>query len=1533
MFMFFGLLSTVLLCSSLHVLHVFSVLWQFLRAFLSVCAWWAGIYYSLVRLTRYGRYLWKLKRPKRFRRRALPYHLVLRCRRRRGNRPPPKWRWRRKKKRSWSHKTRDSPCGTQWDSGGVSSDTYKSFFDLHDPLSLSRSFSLQVVSHGRYTGLVNEESILQTLYRLSEIRQTYLRLAEMQLSTPKDADGFWQVPMIWDTGASIGLTPFRSDFIHYEKLEGVTVRDIARENKVFGIGTAMWKFITRLGHEVFLPVICYHVEHAEIRLMSPQLYFKRAGGYATVNSHNVTFHLPDDNIIDIPICPVMNLPLVDKVGTCERQKREYGPHLLSMSSPLNDFATEPTVLEPTTTSGRDSMFQAINRTQAATHNICLPCVADETNQQLTGPQKELLTWHWKLSINMSHIQELMRDRTFKLPDGTEKILPPIIPTKHVTTKSCPIPLCMSCELAKMRAKSPGVKISKAIEAKAGILSRDSYEPGDMVSSDQFNVHTPGRRLKGYGRESKDSSYHGGTVYIDAASGLVHVHMQVSLGAEETLVGKHKFEQIVMDLASVTVKRYHSDNGVFDTTVFREDCVAKEQKQTFSGVGAKHQNAVAERCIQTMSYWARTMMVHAAIHWPADGADNLRLWPFAMQHAAWLYNRLPNRRTGLTPLEIFTKTKADHGDLLRAHVWGCPVFVLDPTLQDGKKIPKWNKRSRLGQFLGFSDEHSSLVGRIRNLATNYVSPQYHVVYDDLFQTIFNGSTIAESGADAIFEQLFANAREHYAPVERDLNGNVEYEPPPLDDMWLSEAERREKRVQLERRRVREKELWLQREREIAELVRARETPSPSHPHSDLPQVSDDESDDSDDESLAPTPPEAVADVPTEDTNGRPRRERRQTKRLVEDPTWNTSSSVDPNRFPVLSGTRQTPVLASLARAPRSDKRYRAQYVRRTREYEEQTLNLLDWGQDATLRSFLQSEIAPYIQLAYNEVEFGSIDDTKLLRDFYVNYADPFVLAAKTTASSADNPTWNEAMNGPFAEEYWKAAEVEIRTLEDIEAWTVVERDEAENILPGTWAFKCKRYPDGSVKKFKARFCARGDRQKEGIDFFETYAPVAQWVTIRAMLILECMLGLVSKQGDITCAFLHAQLEPHERIYVEMPRGFKQYDSRGRPKILKLRRFLYGLRQSPRAFWVYMTEKLEAAGLVQSQIDPCLFVGPKVIVVMYVDDILFWSTDEKHIYDLGMQLREAQVDLEEESDAAGFLGVDLVRLPDGKIHLKQPGLIQRVISALGFNINETSAKSTPAERKPLTKDEDGEPPQETFSYASVVGMLLYLSGHSRPDLQYSVSQVARFMFSPKRSHELALKRIGRYLVGTADKGTILNPKDAKCLNIDAYPDADFAGMYGYEKSNDPVCVRSRTGYIIALANCPVLTYSSLQVETALSTMQAEIYALAQCCKALFPIIKLARELSAAVGLPEGGPPTMKITLHEDNSGALILANTIPPEFTPRSKFYALKTIWFREQIALLKIDVVKIETKYQWGDICTKMPPVVTFEFLRELIMGW
>ena len=105
-----------------------------------------------------------------------------------------------------------------------------------------------------------------------------------------------------------------------------------------------------------------------------------------------------------------------------------------------------------------------------------------------------------------------------------------------------------------------------------------------------------------------------------------------------------------------------------------------------------------------------------------------------------------------------------------------------------------------------------------------------------------------------------------------------------------------------------------------------------------------------------------------------------------------------------------------------------------------------------------------------------------------------------------------------------------------AWEVVEQKSEMNVLKSTWAFKLKRYPDGLIKKFKARFCARGDMQLEGINFFETYAPVVQWITVRLMLILEVLLGLKYKQGNVTAAFLHADLGKDEKVFMDMPRVF-------------------------------------------------------------------------------------------------------------------------------------------------------------------------------------------------------------------------------------------------------------------------------------------------------------------------------------------------------------------------------------------------------------
>jgi hypothetical protein len=135
---------------------------------------------------------------------------------------------------------------------------------------------------------------------------------------------------------------------------------------------------------------------------------------------------------------------------------------------------------------------------------------------------------------------------------------------------------------------------------------------------------------------------------------------------------------------------------------------------------------------------------------------------------------------------------------------------------------------------------------------------------------------------------------------------------------------------------------------------------------------------------------------------------------------------------------------------------------------------------------------------------------------------------------------------------------------------------------------------------------------------------------------------------------------------------------------------------------------AAGMEVSKLDPCLFVSDKVTAVAFVDDVLFWSTDKAYINELGSRLREEGLLLEEEGDAAGYLGVEITKTEEGLIEMKQTGLIDCVLEALGLDTKYATNKWTPAEGKPLTKEADGEPPQGSFSYSNVVGMLLYLAG---------------------------------------------------------------------------------------------------------------------------------------------------------------------------------------------------------------------------------
>jgi hypothetical protein len=456
--------------------------------------------------------------------------------------------------------------------------------------------------------------------------------------------------------------------------------------------------------------------------------------------------------------------------------------------------------------------------------------------------------------------------------------------------------------------------------------------------------------------------------------------------------------------------------------------------------------------------------------------------------------------------------------------------------------------------------------------------------------------------------------------------------------------------------------------------------------------------------------------------------------------------------------------------------------------------------------------------------------------------------------------------------------------------------------------------------------RGDRQVEGIDYDEKYAPVVSWSTVRMMLCLSASTGLATKQVDFSNAFVHAHLKPNENIFVACPRGFETDTDDA--KVLKLRRSLYGLVQAPLYWGNHLKSALEEEGMKQSVSDPCMYMGDGMIAVTYVDDVLFFGKNEEAIDAKISAIAARGFKLTVEDDVHTFLGVAVKRHANGDIEMKQPGLIAKVLKTCAMT--DCNTKATPCNQVPLGTDPDGAPIIGNFDYASVVGMLMYLSSNTRPDIQYAVHQCARFTHFPKRSHEDAILRICRYLQGSKDKGMRFKPDDK--LKIDCYVDADFAGLYNVENHQDPVCVKSRTGYCLTLGSCPLLWVSKLQTEIALSTTEAEYIALSQSMRDLIPMRRLIKEAGEALGFDLSATASLHSTVFEDNNGAISLA--LSPKISPRTKHIAVKYHHFRTSIGEANgIVIEKIDTDKQKADIFTKGLSAEQHQAIRKLLLGW
>jgi hypothetical protein len=495
-----------------------------------------------------------------------------------------------------------------------------------------------------------------------------------------------------------------------------------------------------------------------------------------------------------------------------------------------------------------------------------------------------------------------------------------------------------------------------------------------------------------------------------------------------------------------------------------------------------------------------------------------------------------------------------------------------------------------------------------------------------------------------------------------------------------------------------------------------------------------------------------------------------------------------------------------------------------------------------------------------------------------------------------------------------------------------------VVSAIWSFKWKRLPDWTISKHKARVCPHGGQQIHGINYWETYAPVVQWSTVRLALILSTLGNLKSRQVDYVQAYTQAEIDCD--LYMSVPAGFIVQDNKlafmeglrtkhhPNDHVLKLKKNMYGLRQAGYNWFEKLSTGLFHRGFIQSQIDKCLFLRSDCILVVYVDDCLFFSRSDTTLDYLIASLEQNFV-LTQEGDVGAFLGIDVRKHDNGSLELVQPGLIQKIVTACGLQDN-SQIHDTPSKSEILQRtDPDNLLRETTWNYRMLIGMLTYLSASSRPDIAYAVHQCARFSVNPQWCHKLAIKRIVCYLKGTQTQGYHLQPTPARTL--DCYVDADFTGNWTLSTLHDPNSVKSRTGYVIMFADCPILWASKLQSEIALSTTEAEYIALSQAMRDLIPMRSLLHEISTITKMNIGNTRTFWSTVYEDNKGCVdVIAS---PKVNPRTRHISIKYHHFHEHVKNGNIIVKWIDTKNQLADIFTKPLSKQSFTYLRKRLLGW
>ena len=528
------------------------------------------------------------------------------------------------------------------------------------------------------------------------------------------------------------------------------------------------------------------------------------------------------------------------------------------------------------------------------------------------------------------------------------------------------------------------------------------------------------------------------------------------------------------------------------------------------------------------------------------------------------------------------------------------------------------------------------------------------------------------------------------------------------------------------------------------------------------------------------------------------------------------------------------------------------------------------------------------------------------DEYVSMA---ILAEDEVIDTSLEPSsLTEALSSIHAREWKAAADAEYQSLVENGTWELVELPVGRTPIKCKWVFKIKRGSDGSVDRFKGRLVAKGYAQQYGVDYDETYSPVVRFSSVRVLLAFAMDNDLLVHQMDVVSAFLNGTLE--EEIYMEQPEGYMQPGTE--TLVCKLKRSLYGLKQSPRCWNTTLTGYLEGIGLCRNAADPCVFVqlvdGVPTIIAVYVDDLILLTKtlEEMNAIKQALSERFRMTDL---GKIHYILGMTIEWDADGKwliIHQKQ--YVLDVVEK--YRLSEANTVATPADVHVQLKKDDGcSKLVDATRYQSMVGSLLYMAVATRPDIAQAVGAVAKFCSRPSEAHLTAVKRILRYLKGTANLG--LKFMKSESGELTGYSDADWAGDVDER--------RSTTGNLFLMSGAPVSWLSKKQTVVALSTSEAEYVALSMAAQEAVWLRRFLSDLTTT----ELGIPTI---IMEDNQGAIAMARN--PGSHARTKHIDIRFHYVREAVQQGAIALQYCPTDVMLADLLTKSLAKSRFESLRS-----